>query len=104
MPSYTLWALAEPRAEDLLLVSEAPDGSMGQPVHVGDERAIIAFLSAHGMPAQIVANLWLAVRRLRQADARLFQVPASVLKAKELVGPLVAIALRGYRLQGGSPR
>ena len=99
MPSYTLWALSEPQGQDLLLVGEQADGALADPVYAGDIEGadIRAFLSSRGMPEQIVANLWISVRRLRQADARLFQIPASVLKPKELAGPLVAIALRAYR-------
>jgi hypothetical protein len=99
MPSYTLWALSEPQGLDLLLVPEQADGSLGDPAYTSDAEGgdIRTFLASQGMPAQIVANLWISVRRLRQADARLFQVPASVLKPKELAGPLVAIALRAYR-------
>jgi hypothetical protein len=99
MPSFTLWALSEPQGQDLLLVPQHADGSLGEPTYAGDAEGadIRSFLSSQGMPEQIVANLWISVRRLRQADARLFQIPASILKPKELAGPLVAIALRAYR-------
>jgi hypothetical protein len=99
MASYSLWALSEPQGQDLLLVIEQAGGSLADPVYVRDVEGadIRSFLSSHGMPEQIVANLWISVRRLRQADARLFQIPASVLKPKDLAGPLVAIALRAYR-------
>jgi hypothetical protein len=97
MHPYSLWALSEPQGQDLLLASEQADGSLGDPVCAPDEGAIRDFLASRGMPTQIVANLWISARRLRQADVRLFQVPASVLKPKELVGPLVAIAMRAYR-------
>jgi hypothetical protein len=97
MSSYTLWALSEPQGQDVLLISQQADGVLDHPVLAGDDADIRSYLSVCGMPAQIVANLWIPVRRLRQADARLFQIPASVLKPKELVDPLVAIAIRAYR-------
>jgi len=97
MSPYTLWALSEPQGQDLLLISERTDGSLDHPVLAADEAGILSFLSIGGMPTQIVANLWLSVRRLRQADPRLFQIPASVLKPKELVGPLVTVVMRAYR-------
>jgi hypothetical protein len=97
MPSYTLWALSEPQGQDLLLISQRADGALDEPAYAADEVAIVRFLSDRGMPSQIVANLWISVRRLRQADARLFQIPASVLKPKELIGPLVSVAVRAYR-------
>ena len=97
MPAYTLWTLSEPTGDDLLLASQRADGSLTDVVYVADESAIQRYLASAGMPDQIVSNLWLSVRRLRQAEPRLFQIPATILKPKELVGPLVSIAIRAHR-------
>jgi hypothetical protein len=96
--AYTLWVLAEPHRSDLLLVKEESDGALGASAYVSADADIHSFFAAHGMPGQISANVWGPVRRLRQTEARLFTVPAAVLKPKELVGPLVSIALRAHRL------
>lgn len=96
MSNYTLWALAEPLGSEALLVVEHADGKMGEPCFARDGEDVRSFLSAHGMPYQIVANASAAVRIVRQAEARLFQVPATVLKPKDLVGPVVALLLSEY--------
>jgi hypothetical protein len=97
MSTYTLWALAEPLGSEALLVAENADGEMGEPFFAQDGDGVRRFLSASGMPCQIVANASAAVRILRQAEPRLFQVPATVLKPKDLVGPLVGLVLAEYR-------
>jgi hypothetical protein len=97
MSSYTLWALAEPLGNEALLVIENADGTMGKPYFARDGEGVRSFLSANGMPYQIVANASAAVRIVRQAESRLFQVPATVLKPKDLVGPVVLLLLGEYR-------
>jgi hypothetical protein len=97
MSTYTLWALAEPLGGEAVLVCENAEGKMGEPFFAHDGDGVRMFLSANGMPYQIAANASAAVRILRQAEPRLFQIPATVLKPKDLVGPLVGLVLRGYR-------
>ena len=98
MPStYTLWLLSDTSSEGVLMVPELQAGVLGRGVIAEDESEIQAFLATHGMPSQIVANLWLSVSRARQADARLFRVPATVLKPKELVGSLIKIVMTAHR-------
>jgi hypothetical protein len=100
MTSYTLWILSEPLGSDVVLVAEAADGTLREPFFAGDENGIHKFLATNGMPSQITANVSTGVRVAREADPRLFQVPATVLKPKELIGPLVSLVLRAYRAQG----
>jgi hypothetical protein len=95
--SFTLWVLAEPPSSEALLVVEQADGSMDHAVVLRDDASIRRFLAQRGMPRQSVSNMWSAVRFVREAEPRLFQVPATVLKPKELVGPLIGIALRAHR-------
>ena len=97
MTSYTLWVLSEPLGSDVVLVAEAADGTLREPFFAGDEHGIRRFLAKNAMPSQITANVSSGVRVAREADARLFQVPATVLKPKELIGPLVSLLLRAYR-------
>jgi hypothetical protein len=99
MTSYTLWVLSEPLGSEVLLIAEAPDGTLLAPYFAGDENGIHKFLATNGMPSQITANVSTGVRVAREADPRLFQVPATVLKPKELTGPLVSLILRAYRAQ-----
>lgn len=94
---FSLWVLGEPHGTEVLLVAEDTAGAMEVPLLLREPASIRAFLAERGLPQQIFANLWSSVRFVRQAEQRLFQVPAAVLKPKELVGPLVVIALRGYR-------
>jgi hypothetical protein len=97
MTTFTLWVFSEPWRDDLLLVAELPDGTWESPLLVTDEAATTAFLAERGLPAQILSHSWSAVRRLREVDARLYQLPASILKPKELLAPLVRLAFLGYR-------
>jgi hypothetical protein len=97
MSTYTLWALAEALGSDALLVVESADGTMEEPSFTVDGESVRRFLSTNGMPSQIVTNASAAVRIVRQAEPRLFQVPATVLKPKDVVGPIVALLLREYR-------
>ncbi len=99
MTSYTLWVLSEPIGADVLLVREAPDGSLAEPFFARDERGVRNFLAVNGMPKQIAANVSTAVRIVREAEPRLFQVPATVHKPKELVGLLASLVLRAYRAE-----
>jgi hypothetical protein len=99
MTSYTLWVLSEPLGSDVVLIAEAPEGTLLEPFFAGDERGIHEFLATHGMPSQITANVSTAVRVVREADPRLFRVAATLLKPKELMGPLVKLVLRAYRTQ-----
>jgi hypothetical protein len=94
MQSYTLWVVSDPLGQEVLLVAESPDGTFAEPRLAKDEDEVRRFLRERGMPRQIDANVAAAVRFVRQAEPRLFQVPATVLKPKELAGPLATIALR----------
>ncbi len=96
MHTYTLWVLSEPLGHDVLLAAELGDGTLVDPTLARDPTAIHRFLAARGIPLQIAANVSTGVRLLREAEPRLFRVPASILKPKELVGPIVSLLLRGY--------
>jgi hypothetical protein len=97
MESYTLWVVSDSVGAKALLVAESPDGAFADPILVEDQEGVRKFLRARGMPRQIDANSAAAVRLVRQAEPRLFQVPATVLKPKELAAPLAAIALGAFR-------
>jgi hypothetical protein len=98
MSTYTLWVVSEPLSEkEALLVVESPEGGFGQALLAKDENDVRRFLAANGMPAQISANHSAAVRVVRDAEHRLFQVPATVLKPKELTSPLASLLLRAHR-------
>ena len=102
MTPYTLWILSEPLGSDVLLVAESADGALRGPFLARDDQSARSFLATNGMPAQILANGSTAVRVVREAEPRLFQVPASVLRPKELLGPLVKVLLRVYRAESGA--
>jgi hypothetical protein len=97
MSSYTLWVLCEASGIEALLVVEPRDGIMSEPFLARSDADVRRFLIANGMPGQIAANSSTAVRMVRQAEARLFQVPATVLKPKELMDPLMSLLIRAYR-------
>jgi hypothetical protein len=97
MSDYTLWALAEPLGSEALLVVENAEGKMSELTFTRDGEGVRRFLAANGMPSQIVANASAAVRIVRQAESRLFHVPATELKPKDLIGPIVALLLSEYR-------
>lgn len=97
MQSFTLWVLCEPPGTDILLIAQRADGTWEMPVLGNDGDEIRAFFARRGPPSQIFANAWGAVRVVREAEAKLYQVPATVLKPRDLVGPVVAIALRALR-------
>jgi hypothetical protein len=97
MSSYTLWVVSDPSSNEAVLVVELPSGTMSEPVLARDGGDVRKFLAANGMPGQIAASSSQAVRVVRQAEPRLFQVPATVLKPKELMDPLASLLLRACR-------
>jgi hypothetical protein len=97
MSSYTLWVVSEPSGSEALLVVERPNGTLSDPFLARADGEVRRFLANTGMPGQIAANCSTAVRIVRQAEPRLFQVPATVLKPKELMDPLAALLLDAYR-------
>jgi hypothetical protein len=97
MSPYTLWAVSDPTGSEVLLVVERPNGTLSDPSLARGDGEVRKFLASTGMPGQIAANCSTAVRIVRQAEPRLFQVPATVLKPKELMAPLAALLLDAYR-------
>jgi hypothetical protein len=99
--SYTLWAVAVASRNDVVLVAGLPEEPASAAALTADDEAVRQFVAKHGMPGDILANAAIAIQRIRHAEPRLYQVPATVLKPKELVEPLATLVLRAYRRRAG---
>jgi hypothetical protein len=93
---YTLFVLSEPLGSEVLLAAQHADGTLAEPTVATDAASIQAFFAHKTLPVQIAANASAGVRLVREAEPRLFRVPATVLKPKELLVPLLSLVFRAH--------